>query len=158
VVILITAGLTYYIAKSGPGAAGTNQTKPTITVQGQSTRAVMPDQLSLGLSVVGNGTTVAQSQADAAAKVAALKAALIAQGVKEGDIQSSSYYTSPVYNNSCYYCSPKPIPYDYGQGASGAPAPAPSGSDVGVSTPGAMPSQPDIAPIPPRPYCDYNQC
>ena len=66
VVVLITAGLTYYIAKSGgPGPLGnyTNQSgKPTITVSGEATKSVMPDQLTLGITVTGNGTTVADSQ------------------------------------------------------------------------------------------------
>ncbi len=170
VVVLITAGLTYYIAKSGEtGFQGnyTNQSgKPTITVSGEATKSVMPDQLTLGITVTGNGTTVADSQSDAAAKVAAVKAALVAQGVSESDIQTSSYYTSPVYNGSCYSCYPRPIYYGSGSGAAGAPtpatepAPAPDSGSAsgGVALPPSSVNDASIYPVPPYPYCDYNKC
>ncbi len=158
VVILITAGLTYYIAKSGSPAGYGNQSNlsaPTITVQGEASKTVTPDLLTVGITVQGNGSSVADSQTDAAAKVASLKAALLAAGVQESDIQTTSYYTSPAYNGSCY-CYPGPIPYDSGTGysvpadsgpgAGSAPAPAPDNS---VSSGGAI-----AYPVPPRPYCD----
>lgn len=176
VVVLITAGLTYYIAKSGgngiPGNYTNQSGKPTITVSGEATKTVMPDQLTLGITVTGNGTTVADSQADAAAKVAAMKAALIAQGVSEGDIQTTSFYTSPVYNGSCYNCYPRPIYYAADSGAAqGAPTPAAepapsssgsSGSGAsgsgGIAVPPSSVNDASIYPVPPYPYCDYNKC
>ena len=154
VVVLITAGLTYYVAKAG--APGGNQTAPTITVQGEAAKTVTPDLLTIGITVVGNGSTVADSQADAASKVAALKAALSAQGVNDSDIQTVSFYTSPVYNGSCYNCYPRPIYYGGGSIPQGAPTPAPdAGAESGVSA-GSAPTQAAIYPMPPP--CDYNRC
>ncbi len=147
VVVLITAGLTYYIAKSGGPAPFGNQTNlsaPTITVTGEASKTVTPDLLTVGMTVTGNGSTVADSQSDAAAKVAALKAALLAAGVAESDIQTSSFYTTPAYNSSCY-CYPGPIPYA-GTGYSGTTAPQGSGVSSGGSAPAG---EPTVAPSPP---------
>ncbi|MFN7990693.1 MAG: SIMPL domain-containing protein [Candidatus Micrarchaeia archaeon] len=150
VIVLITAGLTYFIAKSGASAGpfqnGTNQTdgRPTITVRGEASKNFAPDLLTIGITVEGNGTTVSDSQKDAAAKVSKLKAALLSKGVKESEIQTSAFYTSPIYNNSCYNCYPRPIPY-YGE--SGTPA------VEGQAIDAVYPS-----PMPPYPYCDSSRC
>ncbi|MEW6723200.1 MAG: SIMPL domain-containing protein [Candidatus Micrarchaeota archaeon] len=108
VVVLITAGLTYYIAKSGetvsPPMNVTNDTgtQPTITVRGEATKTVMPDLVTLSLSIESFGNTTQEAQAQSAKDVAKLKTALLAAGVDESDIQTGSYYTYEVYNESCY--------------------------------------------------------
>ncbi len=152
IVVLITAGLTYYMTRSADMASLGNQsnlTAPTITVTGEATKTVTPDLLTVGITVTGNGSGVSDSQADAAAKVAALKAALLAAGVQESDIQTTSYYTTPAYNSTCY-CYPGPIPY----AVPGTPVPAgenapsvgsaPSAGAASSSTAG----EPSIAPSP----------
>lgn len=147
-VVLITAGLTYFATRSimsGP-VNGTNLTsgQPTITVRGEATKTLPPDLLSLGITVEGNGSTVADSQKDAADKISRLKSALLASGIKESDIQTASYFTSPTYNSSCNKCYPGPIPY-YGQGGS-TPAPQPD-----IPTDAAYPVQA-------YPYCQPSVC
>lgn len=148
--VLITAGLTYMIAKSGelPQANATNQTgeKPTITVRGEASKTVTPDLLTIGLSIEGNGSTIAASQAAVSAKAAAVKARLLAAGVNESDIQTSSYYTQPVYNTTCDYPYGKPMPVEPDGGI---------GSSSGSGTAGAtIAVPPDYYPYP---YCDYSQ-
>jgi uncharacterized protein YggE len=108
-IVLITAGLTYYISKSGNGAIPPlqNQTNntgepPTITVRGEATKTLPPDLLTIGLSVETIGSNTSDAQAKNAVEIAKLKSALLAAGVKESDIETSSYYTYPEYNDSCY--------------------------------------------------------
>ncbi len=149
-VVLITAGLTYFATQSvlsGP-VNGTNLTSghPTITVRGEATKTLPPDLLTIGITVEGNGSSVADSQKDAADKISRLKSALLANGVKESDIQTSSYYTSPTYNSSCNKCYPRPIPYAYGTEGSPTPAPQPD-----IPTDAAYPVQP-------YPYCEPSIC
>jgi uncharacterized protein YggE len=154
--VLITAGLTYFIAKSGETATPiinqTNQSgmeKPTITARGEATKSVMPDLLSIGITIEGNGSTVKESQADAAAKVAKIKKALLAKGVKESDIHTNSFYTQPVYNESCKNCYSYPI-YDrvYEGAYEGDYAVGSAGSSGGAIAPDYYP----------YPYCDYDNC
>ncbi|HSB46438.1 MAG TPA: SIMPL domain-containing protein [Candidatus Bilamarchaeum sp.] len=147
VIVLITAGLTYFIAKSGDTSKLnlTGDGKPTITVRGEATKSVMPDLLTIGLSVVGNGSTVSESQAEASTKMAAIKAALLAKGVKESDIQTTSFYTQPVYNTTCkypVYDKPIPVEPDGGIGTSSTP---------GTTEPAMMP---DYYPYP---YCQSGE-
>ena len=155
--VLITAGLTYLIAKSGEVGPiiinGTNQTSenPTITVRGEASKTVTPDLLTIGLSVEGNGTTVKESQQEAAAKMARVKSALLAEGVKESDIQTSSFYTQPIYNTTCDYPYGKPMPVEPDGGI--------GSSDSGGAS-GSAPSEaiaPDYYYPYPYPYCDYSQ-
>jgi uncharacterized protein YggE len=151
--VLITAGLTYFIAKAGESVQ-VNQTnvtdKPTITARGEATKSVMPDLLSIGITIEGNGTTVKESQADAAAKLAKVKSALIAKGVKESDIQTNSFYSQPVYNESCYNCYPYPI---YDRVYEGAYE-----GDYAVGSGGSAPSGAIAPDYYPYPYCDYDNC
>jgi len=138
-VIVITAGLTYYAATLGaalPAANCTNGTSdaPTITVRGEATMDAPSDLLSIGLSVEGSGANVSESQVDAARQMSALKTALLAGGVKESEIRTNSYYSTPVYNDSC-----KPCYYGYGQE---------TGSGVAEPAIGAV--EPDMYP------CDYD--
>jgi uncharacterized protein YggE len=119
-IIVITAGVTFYAATVGtalpPGNCtnGTSET-PTITVRGEATMDAPSDLLSIGLSVEGEGANVSESQAAAARQMSDLKTALLAGGVKESEIRTNSYYSYPVYNDSCKRCYE---PYGYGQEAS----------------------------------------
>jgi len=105
-IIVLTAGLTYYITK-GQAPAG-NQTNyssmSTITVRGEAARTVTPDLLTIGVTVETTGADASAAQAENARQVDRLKAALLANGVKENELETSSYYTYPVYNDSCYRC------------------------------------------------------
>lgn len=110
IVILLTAGLTYYITKGNvvtPPVPQENKTgeTPTITVRGEATKTFAPDLLTLGISLESFGTDSTASQAQSAKDTAALKTALLATGLNESEIQTSTYYTNPVYNGSCcgYY-------------------------------------------------------
>jgi len=126
-IVLITAGLTYYITKAGNAAIPPlNQTNatgepPTITVRGEATKTYAPDLLTIGLSVETTGANTSDAQAKNAAEVAKLKSALLAAGVKESDIETSSYYTSPQYNDSCYRDCYYPY-YDYGYSGKAVPS------------------------------------
>jgi hypothetical protein len=108
VLMLLTAGLTYYITKNSTqgSISPSNQTEqtPTITVTGDATRTVTPDMLSVGITVQTSGLTTSDSDALNAAETAKLKAALLATGLNESEIQTQSYYTYPTYNQSCYDC------------------------------------------------------
>ncbi len=110
ILVLITAGLTYYITKtSTSGISVSNQTNltgqtPTITVSGEAMRTVTPDVLSIGLTIQTSGSTASDSETLNAAETAKVKAALVAAGLNESEIQTESYSTYPTYNQSCYDC------------------------------------------------------
>lgn len=163
-IVLITAGLTYYIAKASELTAPivniTNETEEpaVITVRGEATRTVAPDLLTIGLTVESFGNTTADSQAQSSKDVAKVKAALLAAGLKESEIQTSSYYTYEVYDESCYYdCYP--YYYDdvvYGAEASGASL---KEADYAVGATGSGVAYPDYyPPVPPRPYPCKTDC
>jgi uncharacterized protein YggE len=153
-IVLITAGLTYYVARQGaelPPANQTNQTiyPPTISMRGEASKTVMPDLLTIGFTVDSGGSTTSEAQAANAKEVAKLKAALIASGVNESEIQTSSYYTNPVYNDSCYKCGPYPI-YE-GDGGYAKPM------DAAIGATGSGVAVPDYYPMPPYP-CRQDNC
>ncbi|MFH0885356.1 MAG: SIMPL domain-containing protein [Candidatus Micrarchaeota archaeon] len=189
-IVLITAGLTYYISKAGNGViplqnqSNTTGEPPTITVRGEATKTLPPDLLTIGLSVETVGSNTSDSQAKNAVEIAKLKSALLAAGVKESDIETSSYYTYPEYNESCYTDCYYPY-YGYSEkavpeggiayeasasrciGAEGEAIEGPDGvtyrcgamsdSDSEVAIALAEPADMDIAPSPPYPYpCERN--
>jgi len=111
IVVLLTAGLTYYITKgtvTQPLPPVDNKTgeTPTITVRGEATKTFTPDLLTIGISLESFGNDTASSQAQSSKDTAAFKAALLATGLNNSEIQTSSYYTYPVYNDSCFDCYP----------------------------------------------------
>src|SRR5271157_5936094 len=135
ILVLLTAGLTYYITRTSTQVTipQSNQTEtPAITVSGDATRTVTPDMISIGLTIQTYGSTTSDSDALNAAETAKLKAALLATGLNESGIQTQSYDTYPVYNQSCYDC------YGYGNG---------------IVTPGAGASAPMMPPYP----CSYDK-
>ncbi|MEW6035104.1 MAG: SIMPL domain-containing protein [Candidatus Micrarchaeota archaeon] len=163
VVVLITAGLTYYITKSAEQLPQ-NQTnvsleKPSITVRGEATKTVSPDLMVIGLTIDSFGNNTSASQAQSATDTAKVKAALLAAGLSASEIQTSSYYTYPVYNDSCYdYCYP--YAYDYAVPAGGgvykgdAPSSEPA-MESGSGAAGSGVAYPDIYP---RPYPCKSEC
>jgi uncharacterized protein YggE len=76
--------------------------------------------------------------------MAKIKSALLGKGVKESDIQTSSYYTQPVYNTTCDYPKPLPPVYDYAEGGAASGSTGSSGEAIA----------PDYYPYP---YCDYGE-
>jgi uncharacterized protein YggE len=129
-VVLLTAGLTYFLAKAGtpivqplPNQTNLSGPTPTITVTGEASRTVSPDLLDVGLTISTMGQNTSGSQSKNAAETAAVKAALLAAGVNESEIQTVSYYTSPVYNESCSSCYAEPY-YSYGAGQGGVAVPS----------------------------------
>jgi len=123
IVVLLTAGLTYYITKTSgdivpPLSNDTNITgeQPTITVRGEATKTLSPDLLTIGISVETLGANTSEAQSKNAQEVAKVKAALLAAGVNASEIQTSSYYTYPEYNESCHRDCYYPY-YGYTDGA-----------------------------------------
>jgi uncharacterized protein YggE len=153
-------------------------------VRGEATRTLSPDQLIIGLTIESFGLNTSESQAQSATDTAKVKAALLAAGLNESEIQTSSYYTYAVYNDSCYSeCYPYYYAdYDSGYAASdvvyeaepvaaarcidadGEAMAGPNGevyrygsadSDAGVAGVSADIAYLDIAPMPPYP-CKYD--
>ncbi len=181
-VMLVTAGFTYYIVKAAeqPSAIpnpGTNATTnmPTISVNGEAAKTVAPDILTIGFTVETTGASSSASQGGNSAAMEKIKSALLALGVKDSDIQTTYFSTQPQYNESCYDC-PYPIPYyvdsyptegvsQAGQAVDKIVPPANPSDIVSVneavsgsaSSPGSAPSgsgiaEPSIAPSPPVIY------
>jgi len=149
--VLLTAGLTYFLAKGTspvvpplPNQTNVSGETPTITVTGEASRTVHPDLLDIGLTISTIGSDTADSQAKNAAETASVKAALLAAGVNESEIQTVSYYTNPVYNESCSSCYPQPY-YSYGYGGgvavpvNGATEASPPAPDAAVGSAEASP-------------------
>jgi uncharacterized protein YggE len=143
-VVLLTAGLTYFLAKAStpivqplPNQTNLSGPTPTITVTGEASRTVSPDLLTIGLTISTTGPDTPGSQSKNAAETAAVKAALLAAGVNESEIQTISYSTEPIYNESCSTCYAQPY-YSYGNDQGGAMVP------VNGATTGSAPS-PDAA-------------
>ena len=175
--VLLTAGLTYYMVKAETPAVipPVNQTNisgqpATITVTGEASRTVTPDTVAVGLTISSIGPDTVVSQSRNAAETGGVKAALLAAGVNESEIQTVSYYTNPVYNESCSRCYSQT--YYYPQAAPGgvtAPANNPASAPVpdagvgsassGVASGGDASSGVAVSPgypspVPPYP-CSY---
>lgn len=104
VLILVTAGLGYLLGV-GTVKSATNESIPTITVDGEATKTLSPDLLVMTFTVEGFGNTTALAQSNASASVSSLKSALLANGVGQSEIETTSFYTYSVYNYSkkCRY-------------------------------------------------------
>lgn len=137
IIVLLSVGLGYYAARGGAAAAplnlsgNQNSSVPTITIQGQASKTVSPDLLTIDLSIKGTGATAAEAQADNAKESDNVRAALIAAGINQSDIQTSSYYTSQEYNGSCG-CGPIVYPVTYGaaEGSGGVNSVSSGSGDV----------------------------
>ncbi len=164
--VLITAGLTYYIVKVSTLAVpplNVSGQPPTITVTGEASRSVTPDLMTVGLTISTMGSDTAASQSKNAVEAASVKAALLASGVNESEIQTVSYNTYPVYNESCSSCYSQPY-YTYGTNSGGVEIPANSASPPtvsgsasgGVASSGVIvsPGYPSMVP----PYPCVNNC
>ncbi len=179
IVVLLTAGLTYYLAKAPativvPPANQTNlSAQPaTITVTGEASQTVSPDVIDVGLTITTIDNDTSSSQSDNAAQTAAVKATLLAAGLNESEIQTVSYYTSPVYNQSCSSCYTQQY-YSYGSGvavpsngASEGSAPVPeavsgtgtSSGASGTTSSGVIVSPGYPVPSPPVPCQTLGSC
>jgi len=142
-VVLITAGITYYVANFMVPMPGNETEAPIITVRGDASKTVMPDLLTVGITVETLGANKSEATAENSKQTSALKAALLAAGVSANEIETSSYYTYEVYNESCYRCTP----YYAAKAEDGvALASAPS---EGIAVPDYYP----------EPYpCEYDDC
>ena len=67
----------------------------TISVEGEAQRSVSPDLLALGFTVETTEESAELSQSENARIISGVKAALLAKGVKEEDIKTSSYSVYP---------------------------------------------------------------
>jgi uncharacterized protein YggE len=74
-----------------------------LTVSATSTMDVAPDLLAMQISVKTQDPTAKKSQSDNAAVVADLISKLKAQGLKDEDIQTTSYSVDPIYVSN-YVC------------------------------------------------------
>lgn len=70
--------------------------RETIYAAGSAMREVSPDLLRISLGVETQEETAALSQSSNAAKINAIKAALLANGILENDIHTSQYSVYPV--------------------------------------------------------------
>ena len=68
-----------------------------IDVYGEAKRSVQPDLMTIGFSVSTLNATAKASQEENAARMTKVKGALIGAGIKEEDIQTSSYNIYPEY-------------------------------------------------------------
>ncbi|MCX6768220.1 MAG: SIMPL domain-containing protein, partial [Candidatus Micrarchaeota archaeon] len=152
-IVVLAAGATY-VFTSNAQPAGQNATAnvteeiPKISVSGEATRTVSPDLLVMGIAVEAQKATASEAESENARMTAKVKNALLAAGVQESEIETASYYTYPVYNNSCDYYPPCrgdvcPMAADgYAGGATPADA---DYADAGVASS-------EIYPMPPYPY------
>lgn len=103
-IVILVAGATY-VFTSGvqPPVQNVTEEIPRISVSGEATRTVSPDLLVIGIAVETENETASSSEAQNAEMTRRVKSALLAQGVREDEIETASYYTYPVYNDSCWY-------------------------------------------------------
>ncbi len=108
-IVVLVAGATYVFTSGAQLAQNVtaNQTEiPKISVNGEATRTVSPDLLVMGIAVETQNETASGAESANARMTERVKNALLAAGVRESEIETSSYYTYPVYNDSCYYYQP----------------------------------------------------
>lgn len=117
IVILVGGGL-YFLNIDNKGKV----TKPTINVRGEAIKSIPPDLVNIGFSIETEGNTTLDSTTKNAAELSRIKSKLLEMGINQSEIESSSYYTNPIYNESCNnYChiipieaiSARPLPADY---------------------------------------------
>ncbi|NYZ61126.1 SIMPL domain-containing protein [Candidatus Micrarchaeota archaeon] len=157
-IVVLVAGATY-VFTSNAQPAGQNATAnlteiPKISVSGEATRTVSPDLLIMGIAVETENETASGAESANARMTAKVKSALLAAGVQESEIETASYYTYPVYNDSCYYYPPPcrgdicPMTAEEGYAGEGAYA------DSGVAYTEDSMIAPEIYPVPPSYRCD----
>jgi len=110
-IVVLVAGATYVFtsnaqAQPAQNVTGNETEMPKISVSGEATRTVSPDLLIMGIAVEAQKATASEAEAENARMTAKVKGALLAAGVLESEIETASYYTYPVYNNSCDYYPP----------------------------------------------------
>jgi len=83
-------------AQDASPVAGANTA--TVSVNGIGTVTTNPDTASIQLGVTVTNATLAEAQGQASTQMQAIIDALVAAGIEEKDIQTSSYYVSVVQN------------------------------------------------------------
>ena len=154
VMVVLVAGATYVFtsnaqAQPAQNVTGNETEMPKISVSGEATRTVSPDLLIMGIAVEAQKATASEAETENARMTAKVKNALLAAGVLESEIETASYYTYPVYNNSCDYyppCRGDVCPMAAEEGYAGEPMPVDAGyADSGVA-------YTDSYMMPPYPY------
>lgn len=112
-------------------------TENAISVSATTTQKVSPDLLQLQIRVETEANNARTAQSDNARVMADLKAKLLANGVRESEIQTTSYNVQPVYE-SVQTC--QPVPYATAPSTSGSPR------DAVVEPAAPMPYAPDYYP------------
>jgi uncharacterized protein YggE len=106
-VMLLTAGVTLYASRASAPLVVLPQNQstqlPQITVDGQATTKLAPDLLTVDITIGTTDASAFESETDNAAQTAQAKAALLALGVSETELQTESYSTNPNYNQTCQY-------------------------------------------------------
>ncbi len=156
-VVVLVAGATYVFTSGAQPAPGnyTNESgeAPAISVSGEATRTVAPDLLVMGIAVETEAETASGAQGLNAQMAERVKAALLAEGIREDEIETAYYSTYPVYNESCWYY---PQEY-YGDGV------YPAGEEIyyeeeyageGVAYSDGGMVEPAIYPAPPYRKCE----
>lgn len=93
--IFLTAIL--YLASVTAASADTISLAHTITVDGEATLYVDPDHASMTLGVVTSGATVSEALHQNSAKMNGVLAAVKAQGVKQSELQTSTFTIEPQH-------------------------------------------------------------
>lgn len=118
IIVILVGGGFYFLNIDTKGKV----VKPTINIRGEAVKSVSPDLINIGFSIESEGNTTIDSTNKNAAELSVIKSKLLEMGINETQIESSSYYTSPIYNESCNnYChiipieaiSARPLPSDY---------------------------------------------
>lgn len=109
-IVVLVAGAVFLAtgvqAQPGQNLTVNESEVPKISVSGEATRTVSPDLLVIGIAVETEKEAASEAEAENARMTARLKAALLSAGVQESEIETASYYTYPVYNDSCWYPPP----------------------------------------------------
>lgn len=104
IVILVGGGMFFLNNKE------TNVEKATINVRGEAVKTVTPDLVNIGFTIETTANASSESISKNSAELARIKRVLLASGIKENEIESTTYITVPEYNESCdNYCYPVPI-------------------------------------------------
>lgn len=118
-IVVLVAGATYVLASGArspvQNVTGNETEMPRISVSGEATRTVSPDLLVMGIAVETENGTASGAEAANARMTQKVKNALLAAGVLESEIETASYYTYPVYNESCHYYPPPREVYPMGE-------------------------------------------
>jgi uncharacterized protein YggE len=107
----IGSGIFFYLANANAKQdiyLSTYPEKNKISVTGDAETTISPNLAQLSMTVWTQEDTAVLAQSENAKTMAALKAALKAQGVKDEDVSTSYFQTDPVYKG--FYVCPEETP------------------------------------------------